>query len=534
MLNYANMKNTMHMKQFLIIIPAIILSSCITGESQEPAPDLRGNHHIHNFRTSDEMAMHAVAMGYSMVCRQKPDGPEFRDLGLIQVQNARVGPIRVFIEMQTGKVFVRYHATYSMSGGEKCAIAHQYGLERKVGELYPLTGVDWEIIRSYNAMKKDAWEIPFSEVTESTFEAYFARVWTLEDERYRAFNLGANWQSKRVVNDFLRHLKAKVDWKEYNAMFLDGINNIDVEDPVNLDFGGMGHYQSPREGQHDFMNRMRAFLREPDSTGNEKPLLLLGNIWSPLEKGGLKLARAYAENTVRYDHYYFERGGVGEQHPNGVVPGTDLPAYVDPENPDWYIPASRVALDDVYAYNNAVHKGAVDFDRHEHFIQHLDACGTAGLYGAWFGWYGEDYVTLKDGNGKLVYTNDLQLLRAIPNWDNLHGTPVAPFGKKPLDNQRTWDNSVYRSPASFASKEVIYSESPFNGELYVVFRDERGSVDLKGGEIAAAWWVDDWFGKTGESAMDALEISGGVVNLKPGIADRRPPRGIRMILKVSD
>ena len=519
------------MNRILTIVPILFLAACVADKIPEPVSDQLGNHHIHNFSTADEMAMHAVAMGYSMVCNKKPEGAEFEGLGLIATHNARVGPLRIYVEKQTGKVFVRYYARYSLPGGEKCAIANQCGLERKVEELYPLTEEDWEIIRGYNAMKKDAWEIPASEVTEATFEAYFAKTWPLENERFRSFNLGANWQSKRVVNDFLRYLKAKVEWKEFDALFLDGINNIDVEEPVNSDFGGMGHYDSPRQGQHDFMSRMSAYLSEPDSTGNEKPVLLVGNIWSPLRSGGLILARAYAENTLRFDHYYFESGGVGEQHPNGVVPGTDRPAYVDPENPDFYIPASRVALDDVYAYNNAVHKGAVDFDRHEHFIQHLDACGTAGLYGAWFGWYGEDYVMLKDEKGDLVYTNDLQLLRAIPNWDNLRGTPVPAFGKRSPDDQRSWDNNIYKSPGSYASEKVIYSENPFNGELYVVFRGQEGRVDMDGSEITAAWWVDDWFGKTGESAMDALEVSGGEVTLKPGLADRRPPRGIRLELK---
>jgi hypothetical protein len=509
----------------------LFLASCSVEKEKEPVFDRIGNHHIHSFSTSEETAWHALAMGYSMICHEKPEGPEFGELGLITSHNARVSPIRIYVDKKSGEIMIRYFNRYTKHGSNKSAIAGQYGLDRIPGKAYPLIPADWGIICGYAAMKKDASGIPAAEVTESTFEEYFAPTWPLEDEHYRSFNLGANWQSRKVVHDFTSFLKTHHDWSDWDALFLDGINNIDVEDPVNRDFGGMGHYSSAREGQHDFMGQMAGYLRNPDSTGNDRPLLIVANVFSPKGKGGQEITRAYGQGKLRFDHYYYEGGGIGEQKPNGVVPGTDQPAYVVPGEPGYFIPADRLALDDKYAYNNAVHKGAVDFNREEHFLQHLDACGTAGVYGSWFGWYGEDAVALGDENGDLVYTNDLQLLRAIPNWDNLWDIPVPPFQDPPASGRRSWKDWVYSSDRSFASSSVIYSLSPFNSELYVVFREPGIPVDLKGAKIRTAWWVDDWFRKTDESAMQDLSVKDGQLMLKTVHFDGGSVRGIRIELK---
>ena len=483
-----------------------------------------GNHHLHNFSNRKETSFHALAMGYSMVCSVKPDGPEYDSLGLILNSNARIGPIRIYVHKASGAVNVQYHSAYNIKGTHESAIASQYGLKRTAGVLYPLTEEDWFIVRSYSGTRKNADQLRASEVTESTFDSYFAKTWPLEDQTYRSFNLGANWQSRKVVDDFVRYKTAGVDWKEYAALFMDGINNLDVANPVNLDFGGMGHYPTSWEGKNDYMIRVAEFIRNTDSTGSDRPLLLVGNIWNPKSAGGLRLARLFAAGRLRFDHYYFEQGGIGNQLPNGVIPGTLLPAYVDPDSAAYYIPASRVALDDVYGFNKDMSK----YDRTGHFSQHLDACGTAGLHGALFGWYGEDGVTRVDSQGKLIYTNDLQLLRAIPNWDNLHGIPVPAFGNVSEWDQRRWNHNVYSSPTSHASDSLIWSLNPFNGEFYVVFRRSGALLPLDGKRIKTAYWTDDWFRATDQSARVALDTTGGLVKLKADDESQGLGRGIRI------
>ncbi len=236
----------------------------------------------------------------------------------------------------------------------------------------------------------------------------------------------------------------------------------------------------------------------------------------------MEIIKAYSSGTLRFDHYYHEKGGLGTQHANGVVPGTDKPAYIVPGEPQHYLPASRLALDDVYTFN----KNMNIYDREEHFQQHLDACGTAGLFGAWFGWYGEDYVTRKDPEGQLIYTNDLQLLRAIPNWDNLADIPVPAFDNPEETDQRSWNGNIYNSSNSFASDKVIYSINPLNDELYVVFKSMDGRVELNGAIIKDADWVDDWFRKM-DNALSALQITNDVLKLDSA-AEGYLGRGLRL------
>ncbi len=521
---------------YLLILSTLIFSCRhpldVSDQNENPGSkplqsETYGNHHLHNFHTTEEMARHALAMGYQHICHEKPDGSEYKDLGLITTHNARVGPVRIYVNKQTGKIMIEYHQRYLLPSGNKSAIAARYGMEREAGRLYPLNDKDWFIIRNYSATTRPADSLYAEEVTESTFTHYFRKTWPLEDETYRSFNLGANWKSKKVVNDLVKYLKAQEDWHHFDALFLDGINNIDVADPVNMDFGGIGHYQSAREGQLDFMIRLTNYLRDPGNTGRETPVLIFGNIWDPKGKGAEDILRAYGEGNLRLDHYYFEKGGTGSQAPNGVVPGTEEPAYVVPGEPGAYLPASRVALDDVYGFN----KNMNVYNRRDHFLQHLDACGTAGLYGAWFGWYGEDGVTRKDDQGNLIYTNDLQLLRAIPNWDNIHKIPVPAFNRISPSDQRSWHDNVYESVNSYASESVIFSRNPFNKELYIVFRNQNAKIDLGGREIASAWLTNDWFRKEDKIDPDALMVKKGQLMLSPETADQYIMRGIRITLK---
>lgn len=157
----------------------------------------------------------------------------------------------------------------------------------------------------------------------------------------------------------------------------------------------------------------------------------------------------------------------------------------------------------------------------QHFLQHLDACGTAGLHGAWFGWYGEDDVDLKDAAGRLVFTNDLQLLRAIPNWDNLAGIEVPLLGRRSPGNLRHWNGTTYRSPRSYASKDVIWSRRPETDELFAVFRSMEGRILLPPADaIERAVFADSWVSRTAENALDALDTSpDGSVRLRSGTAN---------------
>ncbi len=167
------------------------------------------HHHLHNFAINDEMAFHAKAMGYSLICESKPDDPLYDDIGLIKLQNARVGPVRIYIEKASGEVHVRYHKRTLLFDSRLHAIADLYGLERIEGKIYPITEDDWFIVKSYSAAVKNVSGLTVDDLDESVFEDCFVKTWTLEDNEYRSFNLAANWQSKKWLTIMLKCLQQK-------------------------------------------------------------------------------------------------------------------------------------------------------------------------------------------------------------------------------------------------------------------------------------------------------------------------------------
>ena len=291
----------------------------------------------------------------------------------------------------------------------------------------------------------------------------------------------------------------------------------------NSSYGGQGSYSSWKEGQDDLFRRAFAYYRDYAMQHLNKPFPIYVNSWDL--RGNSRALRQYSVEGVAADHYFFEQGGLGTQAPNGVIPGTTIPAYVEVGYPNHYIPAYKVSLDDVWGY---CRQGTCD--RQAHFRQHLDACGTAGLYGAWFGWYGGDIIDMKDNSGNLIYTNDLQLLRAIPDWDNLSHVSVPPFGQNSSSTTRQWTGSIYRSARSYASDKVIYSRHPSTGELFAVFQSLDGIIRLNNNEqVSSAYFVNDWFSKTNESALSALNITSQQIQLKSNYQNRLG-KGVRITL----
>jgi hypothetical protein len=474
------------------------------------------NHHLHNFGSGVPAATHAREMGYRFLTARTTRTEGF---GAIALHNANVGPIRVYARKSDGKLFVGYHAFVRRRQDSLNPIALLHGLKRDntFSGTYPLTAEDFEILRNYSAARRDNSDLRFDTVTAAEIRARFFTAWPMENAQFQSFNLLGNWQSRKVVDEYVAAFESDYPWERCDALFFDSFGGGRGQVLANAAYGGRGSYKDRAEGAIDMVRRITEIARR-----RPKPALVFTNIYEPKSEQRMKtVLLEYGTGRLRLDHYYYEAGGLGKQAPNGVVPGTSEPAYVDPENPrQAWLPASKVALDDTYAF---VNRHLADYDREQHFQQHLDACGTAGINGAWFGWYGEDNVDLKDAAGRLVFTNDLQLLRAIPNWDNLARTPA---------NERRYDGSVYRSARSYASKDVMWSRNADTGEVFAVFRTMEGRVLLRPGEtIERAVFADEWFARTGESALPALEAApDGSVRLKAG-HERRLKQGIRVTVR---
>jgi len=132
--------------------------------------------------------------------------------------------------------------------------------------------------------------------------------------------------------------------------------------------------------------------------------------------------------------------------------------------------------------------------------------GTAASKGSIFGWFGRF-----GGTGDMpAYTSirevpaRLQLVRAIPNWENLHRIPLT---------ERAWDGEAYASPKAYISKDVIYAVQPRTNKLFIVFLTANASVEIPDSHVSAnIYRTDELFRETGDTSSD-LRISGNKITL---------------------
>jgi hypothetical protein len=532
-------------------IIATILASCATTTAQAQEAFDFPNHHLHNFHVSDRTYEHAVAMGYRLVPSSnsvdRESNPAYGRLGLIRNHNSHICPLRIHVRKSDGKLFVTYHGHAGTTEEGLNPVALANGIRRKntgYGRRTEMNADDLRMLKGFGAARLDVVDLTMVNVSYEEIQKRFHTSWPLEDSRFKSCNVLCNWQSRKVVDDMLQATLENISWGEYDALFFDSLSGA-ARKTTNAEFGGRGTYPTGLDGKLAFVKAVVEFVRDPAKTGRPRPYLVSTNIYDPL---GRTPARAwYGTGQLRLDHYYFEKGSkdadsyltqhgyvLGRQYANGVVPGTTQPAYVYLDesgnlvDPEAYLPANLVALDDAYTWSMRVSREP-DFDHAAFFDQHLDACGTAGIQGSWFGWYGEDCVTVKDTEGRWIYSNACQLLRAIPNWDNVRGVPVPPFRTYSAADKRKWDGAVYQSTHSYASHDVVYSRNPDNEELYVVFRNGGAIVSLLPGEsLVEARFVNPWFSKTDEDALGSLRYDSQQRAIK--LTDSRQlGRGIRIV-----
>ncbi len=514
------------------------------------------HHHIHDFAINvgvdgpgnTRAHRHALAMGYNAVTKYKPSDPAYARLGTIYLHNAHNAGVRITVHnfgQADESISVNYQRHWGGDGHRHTlfrvfAADRGLGQSRQVNASVALGQADLNYIKRYGAARSSSWsslDVPGTVTGRKLIDAFHTSWYSGSPESGQtvSFNITANLASVDVVADMVRASTVEygrvVGWDSHSGLFFDSVGGNHNLKSQNADQGPGGVYDRWSEGQRELIRQITGYARDTSKTGLASPYRIYANIWNPKNYSpGQTVLTWWADRTVRLDHYYFEQGGVGSQQPNGVVPGTSRPAYVDPNRPaEAYLPASMVALDDVYGYN----KKLAAYDSETHFRQHLDACGTAGVHGAWFGWYGEDYQNRKDADGQFLYTNAMQLARAIPNWDNLADVPVPAFGSDESDAPRQFDagSLTYTSGNSFADPHILYSRNPLNGQIYAVFRNQAAKLPLpEGMTILQAWWTDDLFQVTDDSALEDLVVSqDGAVGLAPG-AGSRLGQGLRIVV----
>jgi len=167
-----------------------------------------------------------------------------------------------------------------------------------------------------------------------------------------------------------------------------------------------------------------------------------------------------------------------------------------------FVDDSRIFDSDLIT-KNKVGSTTPDIGTHSDNLKHA---AKAAINGAWFGWYGRFGGTGDMPDYKNIYDVParLQLIRVIPNWENVANVPLS---------NRSWDGSVYQSYNSYISGNIIYSRHPKNGKIFVVFLNTSGKVKLFPGEVInSIQRTDNYFIESGDGRTD-VTIIGDLIQL---------------------
>lgn len=473
---------------------------------------------IHNFYFNDydksksnylAMQSHALAMSYDTDTHYLVNSlpGDMDSLKRILLHNAYYIPLRIdFTKHQ-----VKYTASYLDAKNQSTV-----NPSRIVWNSYPINNSDITILKGYGcALSYDYNSIS----TTSTLDD--ANRWYRIDKEYGVVIV--NWQSKFVVADLAKKTIQSLQTERYDNLFLDDIPR-NPGNCVNKDYGGQGSYSSWKEGQLAFLQLVTDGAHAMKGRLGEQ-IKVFGNIWSPY--ADTYSAKWYAEKKLRLDHYYFESGGYARedatygQAANGKDPETGLPAYFPVGG--GYIPANLVSVSTSIPTMNTLASGPIKKEvLDDYMMQHYKAAGIGAAQGSWFGWYGETSVDkVNSYSGQLIHSNAMQLLRAIPNWENI---AKVPLGSRQYDKT----TNVYSSPRSKFSNSVIQGWNPVNNEIYAVFRSTSGQVDLMGKKVITANFVNPYFSKTSENALTCLSDYNNKLTLK--CADKIE-QGIRITIQ---
>lgn len=435
------------------------------------------HHHIHNFHVNfhssdkhnyEEPHNHALAMGYSMITRGKPEDEKYASLGTIKLHSVVASPLRI----DTKKNKVWYHHFYAAKKG-KSLIRRDY----KVSKWYAIEDKDLENILIYACQKKfiDINKLKTVIHDADKLDEYFWVRWNDNGQ----INLIANWQNRSVVQELSTKTLISLNAGGEHAIFFDGLGIGTNRQCVNA--GDVTtRYTSWNAGKLAFLRSLQTVL--DGSSGEEVKVLIFANIWNPYKKDVSKtVLKWYKDKDLRLDHYYLESGA--DLNANGTDPETGKPAYV---TEDGFLPASVVSLDTIYGFFGHPAGGRrLQYDHDAYERNHVEVAIAAAIQGSWFGWYGEDNVDQVysfEGHSKKVYDNTMQLLRALPGWENLNGIPL---------NNRQYDSEakIYDSPNSHISKDIIYSRHFEKNEIFVVFKSMNESVQLRSNDRVNSIWL---------------------------------------------
>jgi hypothetical protein len=219
---------------------------------------------------------------------------------------------------------------------------------------------------------------------------------------------------------------------------------------------GQKDFATAADGQLEYLKRLQHYF--------------YGQLGLPMSGNPYRIRHYRTRHAMApFDLYYNEKGDLSTNH---VSDFGDIPADLVAVS----LPASDQQNND--------------------YLQALKTAGLAMQQGSWFGWFARAQPSRT--------INGVQLLRALPNWDNLANA-----------SSRSWDSNtlVYTTSNSYADPYVVYSRHPKTGKLFVVFHSPQGVVHLKSGEVVTdIKRVNELFMETSDGGAD-LTLSGSRLSL---------------------
>ncbi len=284
-----------------------------------------------------------------------------------------------------------------------------------------------------------------------------------------ALSFYMNFRSQTAISNAINYLETHTDWANIDAAFLDHVFGYAYKylGPsyawgTSYNVGEMTDCANPNP-DYSFDEGFLRYRRTLRDLFRSHGLPVSGN---PFDMSLAGTQELHANTPM--DHYYSESG----EHQNVSQWGI--------------VPANMVSLEVPYP--------AVASGSGKDFNLNFAVSGQAAVQGSWFGSYGEDHEWIftigPGGNSITPGMNAIQLLRAMPNWDNLMGAA-----------NRSWNGLVYSSTNSYASSDVVYSRHPKTGKLFVVFRSGTAVLPLRASEtVASVYCVDGLFIERGDCA----------------------------------
>jgi len=496
---------------FVVVIFYSVSFQCVADELV--------HHHVHNFHVNyyspgeagyAEPHRHALAMGYSMVTRGKPDDEKYASIGVIKLHSAVASPLR--IDTKNSRVW--YHHFYSGENGVSL-IRKDY----KVSKWNDAESMDMKNILLYSCQKKYIDSDKLKKIINDVdkLDDYFWLRWNDNGQ----VNFIVNWQNRSVVQALVVKTLLSLEAGGEQAIFFDGLGI--GADRQCMNAGDVTtKYISWNAGKLAFLKSVQTAL-SGSSVGFKDKVPIFANIWNPYKKDVSKtVLKWYKNNDLRLDHYYLESGE--DLLANGFDPETGKLAYV---TEDGFLPASMVSLDTIYGFFGH-HAGGrkLRYDHDAYEKNHIDIAIAAAIQGSWFGWYGEDnidQVYFVNGQSEKVYNNAMQLLRALPGWENLNDVL--------LKNRRyNTESKIYDSPNSHISNDLIYSRHFKKNEIFAVFKSMKESVRLHSNDgVDSIWLVNSIFEiDKALNVAECFSVSSKSVTLK---CSEYQDRGIRIKLQ---